>query len=61
MPWAVMEFVLVMGLGLSMMDIRLEKKPSLGVLMEGNILLNEWAVLKRWVLWACVGAPSPSL
>ena len=37
MPWAVMEFVLVMGLGLSMMDIRLEKKPSLGVLMEGSM------------------------
>ena len=47
MPWAVMEFVLVMGLGLSMMDIRLEKKPSLGVLMEGNILLNEWAEIGR--------------
>ena len=47
-----MEFVLMTGLGLPMMDIGLEKKLSPGMLMEGNILLSERAVLKRWVPWA---------
>ena len=47
-----MEFVLVTGLGLPMMDIGLEKKLSLGMWMEGNILLSERAVLKSWVPWA---------
>ena len=61
MPWVVMKFVLITGLGLPMMDIGLEKKLGLDMLMEGNILLSERAVLKRWVPWAWVGAPSPSL
>ena len=55
--WAEMEFFL----GLPMMDIGLEKKLDLDMLMEGNILLSERVVLKRWVPWAWVGAPSPSL
>ena len=37
--------MLVMGLGLLMMGIGLEKKPIPGILMEGNVLLNKWAVL----------------
>ena len=48
--WAVME----MGaLGLPMvMDIGLEKKPSPGMLMEGNVFSNKWAVMEFRV-WAC--------
>ena len=43
------------------LTLGLRRSPTLALLMEGNILLNEWAVLKRWVPWAWVGAPSPSL
>ena len=36
--WAEMEFFL----GSPMMDFGLEKKPSPGILMEDNVLLNKW-------------------
>ena len=48
--WAVMEMA---ALGLPMvMDIGLEKKPSPGTLMEGNVFSNKWAVMEFRV-WAC--------